>query len=265
MKNTFFFFITIIISAVIIIGSYFIWSAKVNNASTDTNQTSTTDEKKEKKKSAANDEENDDAEDKAVAKGPVLSERHEGIYDHLVSRIDADEPVRILMIGSKRTVSDNLHLAQVFEERLREQLGDLLELDEITMMDDSIFSFYNSDTYASHKEKAYDFVIIEPFMLNNQGVLSYEDTENYLSEIFNDWSDDTLIIVQPSAKVAVEYIETRHNHLVEFMADKPQVFIDAWAEIAEDESIADYVGDGGSPNDDGIELWAHVLASYFVE
>src|SRR5699024_6389325 len=109
----------------------------------------------------------------------------------------------------------------------------------ITMMDDSIFSFYNSDTYAEHKDNEYDFVIIEPFMLNNQGVLSYEDTEGYLIDVLADWEDkDTVVIVQPSAKTdALEYIVDRHDHLVEFMSGRPEVFIDAWAEIAEDADI----------------------------
>lgn len=267
MKNTFFFFITIIISGVIIIGSYFFWTSKVDNA-TKTDLESTIDVNDDKKSTNKKDKKKKDKEEVVEEESNEieLSERHEGIYEQLLSRVEANEPVRILMIGSKRTVSDNIHLAEAFENRLEPELAELLELDEITMMDDSIFSFYNSDTYAAHKDNEYDFVIIEPFMLNNQGVLSYEDTESYINDVFADWSDkDTLVIVQPSAKTdALEYIVDRHNHLVEFMSGRPEIFIDAWAEIAEDETIEDYVGEGGIPNDDGINLWADVLASYFV-
>lgn len=267
MKNTFFFFITIIISGIIIIGSYFFWTSKVDNATTNTELELVVEDNKDKKSNDKKDKSKKNKEETSEDSDEIdLSERHEGIHEQLLSRVEDDKPVRFLMIGSKRTVSDNVHLADAFKDRLEPALANLLELDEITMMDDSIFSFYNSDTYAAHKDNEYDFVIMEPFMLNNQGVLSYDDTESYINDVLADWADkDTLVIVQPSAKTdAIDYIIERHNHLVEFMSGRPEVFIDAWAEIAEDENIEDYVGEGGTPNDDGINLWADELASYFV-
>src|SRR5699024_10631975 len=145
--------------------------------------------------------------------GVAIATKNDTITNKVEERLNADEPIRFLIIGSDHMTSEDNTFPEVFANVMGNELTSYVEVEYYLFTEDaSLTTVVNSDEINDLDKDAYDFVMLEPFTYNNHGLLSYEDTEYYLNEVLGLWEDsDAVVIVHPSAKVtSLEYGPERY-------------------------------------------------------
>lgn len=274
MGNKSYFFITMVTSIIIIIASYLYWTVKLNdNESLSIVVSGQSDEPDvlEEDGDAGESEDADAAEvdedvDSLDMKTHFLANKDERIKEKLEERLNNDEAVRVLFIGSKYVEAENSSVPTTFSSLMELRLESLFQLEELVIDDGTMFSLFKNQEYVEKASGEYDFVIIEPFMLNNHGIISYEDTVHYLDKFFDEWAEsDALLVVQTATKNNITYVQERYEHLQEYMEGRSEIFVDIWDGLSDEEELTDYIKENAYPNEDGVQRWAEELASYFIK
>src|SRR5699024_7491941 len=220
-------------------------------------------EKKSNKKEDSDTQINETTSEHGVA----VATKNDTITNKVEERLNADDPIRFLIIGSDYMTSENNNFPEVFANVMGNELTSYVEVDHYLFTEDaSLTTVANNDEINNLDKDAYDFVILDPFTYNNHGLLSYEDTEYYLSEVLNFWEDsDAVVIVSPIAKVtSLEYGPERYDHMESAINDRSEIWVDVWEDIDEG-SFDTYIAAGGFPTDEGLDFWVNHLATYFIE
>lgn len=270
MKSKFFFFITIAASLCIIIASYSYWKLTLEKTNEDVVVEVDTDKTEKKKKKSDGKEDSTSTKKESTSNsnhGVAIATKNDTITNKVEERLNADEPLRFLIIGSDYMTSEDNTFPEVFSNVMGNELTSYVEVDHYLFTEDaSLTTVANNDEINDLDKDAYDFVILEPFTYNNHGLLSYEDTEYYLHQVLGLWEDsDAVVIVSPIAKItSLEYGPERYDHIESAMDNRSEIWIDVWNDIDEG-SFDTYITAGGYPTDEGLDFWANNVASYFIE
>ena len=229
-----------------------------------------TDKTEEKKKKSDGKEDSSSTKNESTSNsnhGVAIATKNDTITNKVEERLNADEPIRLLIIGLDYMTSENNIFPEVFANIMGNELTSYVEVDHHLFTEyASLATIVNSDEINDLNKDLYDIVILDPFSYNNNGLLSYEDTEYYLNEVLNFWEDsNAVVIVHPIAKVtSLEYGPERYDHIESAMNDRSEIWIDVWNDTDEG-SFDTYITAGGFPTDEGLDFWAKHVASYFIE
>jgi hypothetical protein len=133
----------------------------------------------------------------------------------------------------------------------------------------------SSDFVAENKqlelasEKA-QLVVIEPFLLNDNGNLKVDDTLANLTKVMEDVkgeNPDTTFILQPSHPIYLpKYYSDQIEALKNYAVENNLTYLDHWAAwpATDNPEIKNYLN-GDQPNEQGYAAWAQFLVEYFVK
>ncbi|KZE38901.1 hypothetical protein AV656_08350 [Bhargavaea cecembensis] len=249
--------------------SYLSWNEKVKEAGAEPVNRPI---KQEAPAEGANDQAEDPEEELEKAAAPsgeelsnLTANLPESTVEMLMSRLDSEEPVQLLAVGSSSFEEPANQLADALDDAY----GGWIETDVQTFSGTSE-SFMQDGIGEIDWKKGYDLVVYEPFTLNNNGLVVIEDEQEDALEVRDrvreEVEDAAFFITPPQPIHEPNYYLTQINALHKFVDNRDIPFIDHWKQWpdADSDDILDYVNEEYQPTDKGVEVWAESLKEYFI-
>lgn len=207
----------------------------------------------------------------------IEKEVDEQVRQRLLTR-NMDEPVASLV---NQAIEDNGHVnivivssavvtnaisswPEIFQTQLEANyLNDLLSVKMVLFSEKSSYEFVQEQDYNLIIEKEPNILIIEPFLLNDNGITLIKDTLSNLDVIVNEVKNaypDVVVIVQPPHPLYEEaYYLTQVEELQAHALEKEYFYFDHWENWLKNGYI-----EGKAPNQEGHEQWADYITNYFI-
>ncbi|EIM05702.1 hypothetical protein A1A1_14744 [Planococcus antarcticus DSM 14505] len=250
--------IAVIICVIALVFSYLTWQDKLENVLDKPEEASaqTGDTAKQQPKTVPGDN-SVNVEELAGNMDPQVSEL-------LLERTSSDDSLQMLIAGSEALESGQPGYAERLQSSIEEAYGNFIEVDVVTVGRTSEF-LVNVDLSAG-----YDLVLLEPMTLMNNDRIAIEQEREHIkafeSAMSTQVEDAVLVLHPPQPIYGAGYYLAQVTALEEFAATTGYAYIDHWSAWpdTDDESLQDYLTEDGLPNDQGAELWAERLETYFI-
>jgi hypothetical protein len=182
------------------------------------------------------------------------------------------EKFKIAFVGSQDLgVTSNGWSIKLKNEMLARFGDDILDVQIFEYDDITSLHFYQEKKFKEVGNSKADLVLLEPFILNDNGKVSLSDNHDIILKTIayaQTQNSQTSFILQPSHPIykATIYPE-QVKKLKEFAKEQHIMYLDHWQVWPEssDESIKKYLlDDQSAPNDKGSILWADFLADQLI-
>lgn len=199
-----------------------------------------------------------------------LGNADERIKQVFVDRVNKKEKVQFLIVGSEAMEVGNPGYAEQLKSALENQYSELIEV-TIKPFDTTSDIFVNElMDQEIDWTTGYDVVLLEPFTLNNNGLVVIEDEHAHVLEIQTtviEHVTDAVVVLNPAHPIqGATYYPTQIDALKGFAELNDIPFIDHWTAWPDHqtEEINQYLTEQGVPNEAGSKLWADQIINYFV-
>jgi hypothetical protein len=180
--------------------------------------------------------------------------------------LEEEKPFKILFVGSATSEWETAVTKDLLESYGSERIMTAKQSYDVTS-EDFLAENKQVDLIA---EKA-QLVVIEPFLLIDNGSIPIDATLSNLTEIMNAVkakNPDTTFILQPSNPIYLpKYYSTQVEALKGYAKENKLTYLDHWTAwpATDDPKITDYVVEGKKgPTEKGNQAWAQFLVDYFV-
>ena len=183
-----------------------------------------------------------------------------------LDRSEAGEKLQVLVVGSKAMDSGSPGYAETFKEAMVEAYPDFVEVDSMSF-DGTSADFLEEDVDLS---AGYDVVVLEPFTLNNNGIVEIEREHEHIQEFAGrvraEVSDAALVLHPPQPIYGAQFYLTQVKNLEEFALRQNYAYINHWTAWPDstDTGLKDFLTEDGSPAQKGAQAWASELNAYFI-
>jgi lysophospholipase L1-like esterase len=180
--------------------------------------------------------------------------------------LEAEQPFKILFVGSS---------FMEWEKSVTQSLSESFGSDKIhTAL--HTYGQTSADILAENKqlelasEKA-QLVVMEPFLLNDNGKLKVEETLANVTKMMEDikaGNPDTTFILQPSNPIYLpKYYSEQIEALKNYAVENNVTYLDHWTAwpATDHPELKNYLNEDQSPNELGYQAWAQYLIAYFVK
>jgi hypothetical protein len=267
-------FLLAIVCIVFIVFGQMYWKDKTQQA---TASTSTVNEEGTNTSTKTNDK---GAEDNASTDSiSLLSEEEmkdsiqnlpDDVQSTILSAYENGESVSMLIIGSTAIGDKENGSASLFRDELQTVYGeDFFQIDTFGF-DGYSNEFVEELPTLEIADKSYDFVLMEPFTLSDNGYIptanNHDNIETTLTA-FQENNENTILMLQPPQPIYdANFYPSQVEDLKEFAEEQGYAYFDHWTSWPDPESeeILDYLDDESNPNEDGAKLWANALAEIFI-
>lgn len=186
-------------------------------------------------------------------------------------KLTAGNNFKILFVGSPAIGTESEGAFPLVKQGLLDAYGkDHLEVGLKTYNSTSNYLIKENKTAEIAAEQA-DLVVIEPFMLKNNGLVSPANTFNDLTKIIEDVRAaklETVFIIQPSYPIYKANIYPQQTAQLKAFAEENQLpYLDHWTAWpnANTEVFKDYItADKKAVTEKGAQVWSQYLIEYFV-
>lgn len=181
------------------------------------------------------------------------------------------ETYKIVFAGSESVGKGEKDWPALVKEELVSTYGKSVFSFEVISHPLSSHQFLDDGKEQELAEADADLIILEPFTLNDNGVLNIETSEKNISKIVEAVkakNKDTVIILQPPHPLYnASYYRNQVNSLEAYAHNRGMAFInhwEAWPEL-DSKDINDYLSeDRETPNAEGHKLWAEYVVDYLI-
>ncbi|UOE93835.1 SGNH/GDSL hydrolase family protein [Alkalihalobacillus sp. LMS39] len=152
---------------------------------------------------------------------------------------------------------------------IKEQIGEeKLKTTVINVNRASSLDVYNGDYLSAVIDSQPDILIIEPFILNDNGIVRIEDTlfvlEHILTIVSKELEDTEILITPPNPVEGAVFYISQVEAVEEFVQSKGYSFVDHWNAWPDESDLPDYL-DNNRPNGDGHQVWADFMYDYLTK
>ena len=260
-----------IICIVILILSYFMWADKLENAQIlsktgKTTQLETKDRNNVSSSKGIITEEHPLPREELVQS---ITNADVRVQDIVLDRYDNNEKVQLLVVGSAVMQDGEPGYGQQLSEALTNTYGSLFEI-TLSHWDVTSEEFVETHLEEIAWDSGYDLVLMEPFTLNNNGLVTIEDEHRHILAVqqrAREEVEDALVILQPPHPFyQAQYYLTQVRALERFAINKDIPYINHWTDwpATNDIALTEFLTEENSPNSDGANLWSSFLTSYFT-
>ncbi|MBP3040853.1 SGNH/GDSL hydrolase family protein [Bacillaceae bacterium Marseille-Q3522] len=179
-------------------------------------------------------------------------------------------PYKIAVVGSNALGTNDAGLAQVFREQLQSVFKEAIEVPILTY-DMTSTEYVESGNLDALVQEAADFLILEPFILKDNGPVTLDETLANLDTIVNtvmEAKPDTVIALQSSYPLYnTSFYLQQEAALQEYATQKKLLYFDHWTAWPDtkDPALDGYVTPNrDAPNEQGIAVWSAYLLDFFV-
>ncbi|MED2975032.1 hypothetical protein P4361_22750 [Fictibacillus sp. B-59209] len=217
------------------------------------------------------------AEEATVNSADVLSEKltknfPEDLSVKITEKINAGKTVKLAALGSESTSTDKGSWGELLQKDLDKAYGKgAIEVTAEGIKDDLSINIIKDKKYKTLLEQKPDILLIEPFLLNDNGNVKVEDTLGSLDILLADVkkiSEDTTVMIQPPNPIykPVFYLD-QVNKLEEFTKENELIYLNHWGAWPDQnsEEMKMYVDmNTYQPTEKGEKVWAKYLINYFT-
>ncbi|MFC0236511.1 SGNH/GDSL hydrolase family protein [Fictibacillus phosphorivorans] len=193
--------------------------------------------------------------------------------DSIVSKIqakhDQQKPVEFVILGSEVNALQEGTWTSLFKKELTNHYGpDAFNMTVITTKETSDIVL-EDQLYKVALTLKPDLVLIEPFLLNDNGNYVMEDTLIYVEKIINDFEElesKPVIMLQPTNPIyQPKYYAEQVSMLKDYADNKGFIYLDHWTNWPDVNSneLNNYI-ESNKPNQKGYKLWAEFFKNYFI-
>jgi hypothetical protein len=180
--------------------------------------------------------------------------------------LEAEQPFKILFVGSA-SMEWEKGVSQIINESFgSDKIVTALHTYDQTSAD--IIAENNQQELAAEKAQ---LVVMEPFLLNDNGKLKIEETLGNVTKMIEDIktaNPDTTFILQPSNPIYLpKYYSEQIEGLKNYAAPNNITYLDHWTAwpATDNPDLENYLNEDQSPNELGYQAWAQYLSAYFVK
>lgn len=181
------------------------------------------------------------------------------------------ETFKIVFAGSESVGEGEKDWPALVQEELVSTYGKSVFSFEVISHPLSTHQFLDDGKEQELADAEADLIILEPFTLNDNGVLTIETSEKNIGtivEAVKAKNKDTVIALQPPHPLYnASYYRNQVNSLEAYANNRGMAFInhwEAWPEL-DSKDIHDYLSeDRETPNAEGHKLWAEYVVDYLI-
>jgi hypothetical protein len=185
--------------------------------------------------------------------------------------MEGKKAFKILFVGSSAIGSDTEGTYPTVKEKLINTYGKKNIQVGLKTFDETSTQFVNNGTQEKIAAEKADLIVLEPFILLDNGAVTIEDSIQNLTTLMASImvkNPETTFILQPSyplynAKIYPQQVEELKNY-----AKKNQItYLDHWSKWPDynTEAFKDYLlPDQSAPNDKGSKVWSDYLIHFFI-
>ncbi|MEH7236453.1 SGNH/GDSL hydrolase family protein [Bacillus sp. JJ1562] len=184
--------------------------------------------------------------------------------------VNSEKSLTFVIMGSASTPIDPDGWPMRLKGALEQSYGkDVMNVIIEEIPDKTSLSVIQDNLYEDVIELKPDVLLLEPFILIDNGLVAMSDRLANLQTIINDFkaanSDISLFIQPANPLLKAKFYPREVEELKRFAESNHYTYLDhwtAWPDHQTDE-IAEYLEDS-LPNEEGHELWANYLIEYFT-
>lgn len=185
---------------------------------------------------------------------------------------EGGKPVKFVMYGSETTSSEQSDWPTLLQNRLIEAYGEgVFEISIFSETDKTSREVINGDLYKKVIEQNPDLVLLEPFILKDNGEIGILNTllnvKTIVGDIKNQNSETIIMLQPPHPLYGAKFYPKEVAEFKEFAENEDFLYLDHWVNwpAAEDETLKEYLSEEDSkPNEKGNAVWAEYLIDFFV-
>ncbi|WP_026672398.1 SGNH/GDSL hydrolase family protein [Alkalihalobacterium bogoriense] len=193
-----------------------------------------------------------------------------GIVGNLISNQEEEENISVTFFGSLSLgapESDKGWPMLVISE-----INGMLEKEKlkptiVNVNRSSSLDVYNSNYFDTVIESNPDLLIVEPFILNDNGIVRIEDTlyvlEQFLNKVSDKLPETEVLIIPPNPVEGAVYYISQVESVAEFAQSSGYSFVDHWTAWPIDDNLSDYL-ENNRPNQQGHSIWAEFMVNYLT-
>lgn len=260
--------ILVLICFIILFVSYLQWKEKINSAKG--MEPSLKEEVEVDSSSVDEDEANVVKPEVDVERLLLLtSNQDEVVQDVFRNRLEADEVVDFLIVGSEAMNYGEPGYAERLRLALEESYGDSVNVSTI-IIDGATNLFINEVGDLIDFDAGYDVVLFEPLTMKSSGVVVVETQHEHIEMFINrvkDEVEDAVVVLHPAHMLRRATNYPIWVQSVKSFADTNTIpYIDHWTEWPEinSDELATFLDEDNWPTSDGAEVWANALITYFI-
>ncbi|OIJ22342.1 hypothetical protein BKP45_06805 [Anaerobacillus alkalidiazotrophicus] len=204
----------------------------------------------------------------------ITENMDDAVAELVIGAVGNNEEIKIVITGSSvlEATAEMDSWPDIFMERLDEAYGHgVFSVEVVSYGDKGSYEVLHEKGYHLVVEKSPDILVIEPLLLNDNGITRIEDTLKHLDRFIDEVREvhnDIVVIVQPPQPIfQPSYYLTQVTKLEEHSLAKGYLYFDHWDmwPSIEDEALNEYIlDDQRTPNEDGHHLWANFVSHYFI-
>ncbi|WHZ02859.1 hypothetical protein QNH48_28735 [Neobacillus sp. YX16] len=186
--------------------------------------------------------------------------------DKLTLSLKEGNPYKILFVGSTTSEWEN-----VVSTSITDSFGSERVTNELLTYDLTSEEFVAENKQLEIAAKGAQLIVIEPFLLNDNGVVTIDVTLANLTKIIEDIKADnpgTTFLLQPSYPIYLpKYYSTQIEELKAYAKENNITYLDHWTAWPSTDNleIKEYLDEQQSgPSEKGYQVWAQYLVEYFV-
>jgi len=193
----------------------------------------------------------------------------EKVQNLLLNRIDAEEKVQLLIVGSNAMEDSSPGYATLLTNAITNTYGDFIET-TVVPFDGTSKQFIDENMADIDWGKGYDLVLLEPFTLNNNGIVKIEEEQKHIKTINEkalEEVSDAVLVLQPSYPIFnANYYLVQIHALENFSSTYAYPYINHWSAWPDttDSALNSLLTEDKSPNSEGASVWASSLITYFT-
>ncbi|MBM7661738.1 acyl-CoA hydrolase [Bacillus mesophilus] len=190
---------------------------------------------------------------------------------------ESNTPVVFTIMGSKSTSASETAWPSLLKQQLTETYGEvILKINIIEIPDKNSTSIIEEELYKEAVSQKPDLVLLEPFMLQDNGEVTMEDRLKNLEFLLNEFrtsNPEAYIFLQPANPLyQATYYPREIQDLAGYATENNITYLnhwEAWPDLESSELTNYLLQDPNNslksiPNEAGHKLWADYLIQYFI-
>ncbi|MTH55032.1 hypothetical protein GKZ89_16635 [Bacillus mangrovi] len=203
---------------------------------------------------------------------PLTKNLPKAVKEAIVNAEKNQKSLNFVIFGSDTSGNNKNSWMSRFENNIKESYpAGLIQVKTILIKDKTSKEVLNESLYENVVKASPDLVLVEPFLLEDNGKIGIENSLSNLTSILGNISNDgskPIIMIQPSYPLynAVFYPK-EVGKLKEYAKKEGYAYVDHWSSWPKgnDPALKDYIEeDGSGPSSKGHEVWAEHLSEYFI-
>jgi hypothetical protein len=181
--------------------------------------------------------------------------------------VEEDKAFRILFVGSPAIAETYDNLKKEMTHTYGKSIQMDLQTNELTST-----QFIEDEKYEEVAAKESDMVVIEPFLLIDNGDVVIEESLDNLStfvEAIKENNPDVTVILQPSFPLYnAKFYPVQVEKLKAYAEENQLTYLDHWSAWPDQKSeeIKEYLNeDQTAPSEKGLQVWSDYLVHYFIQ